>query len=141
MTLETGALRARRRVKHAVVEADALDLAWPPLREHGLAERNLEAIMRNDMALGYDRLVYCDTAAARDDTHKPSSCRRCKGRAPGTPDVGTGGAGKSTVRSRLAGRAKGSAVRADLERSARAAVELERCRPPGLFAFRRTNVP
>ena len=50
MTLKTGALRARRRVKHAVVEADALDLAWPPLREHGLAERNLEAIMRNYMA-------------------------------------------------------------------------------------------
>lgn len=51
------------RVHHAVVEGDALDLAYPQPQEHGLAERNLAAIWRNYRALGYRRLIYTNTVS------------------------------------------------------------------------------
>ncbi len=35
---------AVERVRHAVIEGDALDLAWPAPWEHRLAERNLAAV-------------------------------------------------------------------------------------------------
>lgn len=45
-------------VQHAVIEGDALDLAYPPPWEHGLAEQNLRAIWQGYRALGYRRLIY-----------------------------------------------------------------------------------
>ncbi|WP_309571076.1 hypothetical protein [Deinococcus sp.] len=70
------ALLAAREVKHAVIEGDALDLAWPPPWEHDLAARNLRAVWANYRALGYRRLIYTNVmsvlesqqlAAAMDD--------------------------------------------------------------------------
>lgn len=75
VAVEIGAVLGRRRIKHAVLEGDALDLAWPPPWEHGLAERNLEAIWRNYSILGFHRLVYCNTAATRQDTQPESTDR------------------------------------------------------------------
>lgn len=51
-------LLSERQVKHAVLEGDALDLAYPPPWEHGLDARNLRAIWANYRALGYRRLIY-----------------------------------------------------------------------------------
>jgi adenylylsulfate kinase-like enzyme len=44
---------ARRRVMHAVIEGDNLDLAYPPPWRHGLAEANLRAMWRNYRALWF----------------------------------------------------------------------------------------
>jgi energy-coupling factor transporter ATP-binding protein EcfA2 len=60
-------LLAEHRVRHAVIEGDALDLAWPaPHVEHPearLAERNLAALWANHRALGQRRLVFTNTVA------------------------------------------------------------------------------
>lgn len=71
------ALLSARGVAHAVIEGDNLDLAYPPPWEHGLAEKNLQAIWANYRALGYRRLIYTNvmcvletdklTAAMGDD--------------------------------------------------------------------------
>ncbi|MFI6165381.1 ATPase [Nocardia sp. NPDC051052] len=50
-------------VRHALIEGDNLDLAYPPTWEHGLAEQNLAAMWQNYRALGYRRLVYTNTAS------------------------------------------------------------------------------
>lgn len=47
-----------RRVQHAVIEGDYLDMAYPPPWEHELEEQNLQAIWQNYRALGYRRLIY-----------------------------------------------------------------------------------
>ncbi|GHF41739.1 putative kinase [Deinococcus metalli] len=51
-------LLSARQVKHAVIEGDTLDLAWPPPWEHGLAATNLRALWTNYRALGYRRVIY-----------------------------------------------------------------------------------
>ena len=51
------------RVKHAVIEGDNLDLAYPPPWEHGLAEKNLSAMWQNYRALGYRKLIYTNTVS------------------------------------------------------------------------------
>ncbi|WP_420597098.1 hypothetical protein [Deinococcus sp.] len=51
------------QVKHAVIEGDNLDLAYPPPWEYQLAEKNLAAIWENYRALGYHRLIYSNTAS------------------------------------------------------------------------------
>src|SRR6478735_7976519 len=50
-------------VSHAVIEGDALDLAWPRPWEHRLSMRNLAAVWANYRDLGYRRLVYTNTVA------------------------------------------------------------------------------
>lgn len=60
------ALHAQLRdddVRHAVIEGDTLDLAWPPPWEHRLSMRNLAAVWANYRDLGYRRLVYTNTVA------------------------------------------------------------------------------
>lgn len=54
---------AALRVKHAVIEGDTLDLAYPPPWEHGLAAKNLADLWRNYRALGYRRLIYTNTVS------------------------------------------------------------------------------
>lgn len=56
-------LLSARQVKHAVIEGDTLDLAWPPPWEHDLAARNLRALWANYRALGYRRLVYTNVVS------------------------------------------------------------------------------
>lgn len=57
------------RIRHAYIEGDNLDLAWPPPwqdagpGEPGLAERNLAAMWANYTALGYHRLIYSNTVS------------------------------------------------------------------------------
>nr|AGU11184.1 hypothetical protein [uncultured organism] len=60
-------LLAEHHVRHAVIEGDVLDLAWPaPHVEHPearLAERNLAVLWANHRALGQHRLVFTNTVA------------------------------------------------------------------------------
>ena len=56
-------LLAQADVKHALVEGDNLDLAYPAPWEHGLAEKNLRAIWQNYRDLGYRRLIYVNTVS------------------------------------------------------------------------------
>lgn len=50
-------------VRHCLIEGDNLDMAYPPPREHGLAEQNLAAMQANYAALGYRRMIYTNTAS------------------------------------------------------------------------------
>jgi len=50
-------------VRHALIEGDNLDLAWPAPWEHRLSLRNLAAVWANYRDLGYRRLVYTNTVA------------------------------------------------------------------------------
>ena len=51
------------QVRHAVIEGDNLDLAYPPPWEHHLAEKNLAAMWGNYHALAYRRLIYTNTVS------------------------------------------------------------------------------
>lgn len=53
-------------MRHCLIEGDNLDMAYPPPREHGLAEQNLAAMWANYRALGYRRMVYTNTASVLD---------------------------------------------------------------------------
>lgn len=70
--LELHALLTRHEIRHAVIEGDNLDLAYPaPWEEpspwpQGLAAVNLAAMWRNYRALGYRRLIYTNTVAVRE---------------------------------------------------------------------------
>jgi ABC-type glutathione transport system ATPase component len=52
-------LLAERSVRHAVIEGDTLDLAWPSPWQHGddMAGRNLAAVWGNYRSAGFRRLV------------------------------------------------------------------------------------
>lgn len=113
-------------VRHAVVEGDNLDLAWPPPWEHGLDLRNLAAVWANYRALGYRRLVYTNTvsvlaadalAAAMGDEPRVTSVL-----LTGVDDV---------VDARLATRETGDELRAHRERSRAAARRLDADAPAG----------
>ena len=56
-------LLSARGVQHAVIEGDALDLAYPAPWEQQMAERNLKAIWNNYAADGYRRLIYTNTVS------------------------------------------------------------------------------
>lgn len=56
-------LLAADGVAHAVVEGDALGLAWPAPSEHRVAARNLAAVWGTYRALGHRRLVYTNTVS------------------------------------------------------------------------------
>ena len=66
---EIHAQLSRARVRHALIEGDVLDLAWPAPHEQGLrlAELNLRAIWRGYEQAGYRRLVYINTASVTAD--------------------------------------------------------------------------
>ena len=50
-------------VRHALIEGDNLDLAWPPPWQDRLSFRNLSAVWANYRELGYRRLIYTNTVA------------------------------------------------------------------------------
>ena len=56
-------LLSARGVHHAVIEGDALDLAYPAPWEQQMAERNLRAMWNNYAADGYRRLIYTNTVS------------------------------------------------------------------------------
>jgi hypothetical protein len=111
-------------VTHCVIEGDNLDLAHPPPWEHGLAERNLTAMWTNYRSLGYRRLIYTNTASVRvvDDLVT------AMGDGPRVTAVLLT-ASDATAYERLARREVGSALRRHLDRSDRAARELDRVVP------------
>ncbi|MCJ1714269.1 AAA family ATPase [Curtobacterium sp. VKM Ac-2922] len=115
-------------VRHAVIEGDTLDLAYPaPHREHPearLAERNLATIWANYRALGFHRLVFTNTvsvleterlaAAMGDDPLVVAALLR---------------AGDDQTASRLTRRAGGVLPAAQLAHSTRTAGRLDTATP------------
>lgn len=51
------------RLRHAVIEGDSLDMAYPPPWEHELDAQNLRAMWANYRALGYRRLIYTNVVS------------------------------------------------------------------------------
>jgi len=107
-------------VRHAVIEGDLLDLAWPAPWEHRLAERNLAAVWANYRELGYERLIYTNTvsvlhadeiAAAMGDDPVVTSVLLT------APD--------DVAHARLSGRETGGALAAHVQRSDAAARTLD----------------
>jgi len=113
-------LLAADRVRHAVIEGDALDLAWPEPWEHRLAERNLAAMWSNYRALAYHRLVYTNTVSVLH----ADALAAAMGDGPIVTAVLLTAA-DSTARARLAGREHGAALAAHVERSDAAARALD----------------
>jgi hypothetical protein len=115
------------RIRHALIEGDTLDEAWPPPWEHHLAERNLAAMWTNYTGLGYRRLIYTNTASVRGDVI--GTLVEALGDDPLVVGVLLT-ATDATARNRLGGREIGSALALQVERSNRAAVELDELAPP-----------
>jgi hypothetical protein len=112
-------------VKHCLIEGDNLDLAYPPPWEHNLAERNLAAMWGNYRALGYRRMIYTNTVSVRFTGRLAAAM----GDSPRIIAVLLT-AGDATARQRLARREIGTALQQHVERSDRAARELDQLSPP-----------
>lgn len=121
---EMHARLGEQQVKHAMIEGDVLDLAWPPPWEQGLAENNLKAMWGNYRELGYRRLVFTNTVsviqqhelttAMGDDPIVTAFLLQCN---------------DETARQRLGAREIGSELQSHLERSDARSAELERSAP------------
>nr|WP_210768297.1 ATPase [Cellulomonas humilata] len=107
-------------VQHAVVEGDALDLAWPAPWEHRLSMRNLTAIWANYRELGYRRLIYSNTVSVLEADELAGAM----GDSPRITGVLLT-ASDEVVDARLAARESGEELAAHVERSARAARRLQ----------------
>lgn len=109
-------------VRHAVIEGDNLDQAYPePWREGiQLAERNLAAMWANYRAAGYTRLVFTNTVSV---LHAPTLSAALGGEVRALSFLLT--ATDETAASRLGGREIGSGRDAHIRRSADAARRLD----------------
>lgn len=122
---EASRLLAQAGIRHAVIEGDNLDQAYPEPWRDGidLAEQNLAAIWSNYHAAGYSRLIYTNTVSV---LQIPSLVA-----ALGT-DVRSVGilltATDATAAERLARREIGTALNEHIERSAHAAARLDAAR-------------
>jgi energy-coupling factor transporter ATP-binding protein EcfA2 len=113
-------LLAQADVKHALIEGDNLDLAYPVPWAYGLAERNLRAMWQNFRDLGYRRLIYVNTVSVLFEAEVTAA---------------VGGAGRvtgilltaedETIRHRLGRREVGSALELHMQRSGDRALELD----------------
>jgi hypothetical protein len=115
------------RVRHCLIEGDNLDQAYPPPWEHGLAERNLAAMWANYRALGYQRMIYTNTASVLPDVM--NELTTAMGDGPELTAVLLT-CSNATARERLAGREIGTALDWHVGRSDLMARELDR-RVPG----------
>lgn len=113
-------------VSHAVIEGDALDLAWPTPWEHRLSMRNLAAVWANYRALGYRRLVYTNTVAVLEAEELAAAM----GGSPRVTRVLLT-ASDAVADARLAQRESGSELEAHRLRSAAAAAHLDADAPVG----------
>ena len=118
------AMLARRDVKHAVIEGDALDLAHPAPWEHELAERNLSEMWRNYLDLGYRRLIFTNTVSVLHT----EALARAMGGDPRVIAVLLR-ARDDTAHRRLAKRETGAEFEAHVARSDAAAERLDREAP------------
>ncbi|MDR6613332.1 ATPase [Leifsonia sp. 1010] len=125
-------------VTHAIIEGDNLDLAYPaPWSAHPeaqLAERNLAAMWSNYRELGYDRVVYTNTAAVVTIPQ----LRHALGEDAHIEAVLLQGSDEA-VRGRLARRERGASFDAHLARSAAAAVRLEADAPDSVVRIDTTD--
>ena len=114
------ALLARENVRHAVIEGDYLDLAYPAPWEHRLAERNLSSVWSNYREVGYRRLIYSNTVAPLE----AESLAAAMGDQPVVTAVLLL-ASDETVRARLSGRESGEELLSHLRPSKAAAGRLD----------------
>ena len=119
---EASRLLARAGVRHAVIEGDNLDQAWPePWRDgFDLAERNLAAMWRNYRDLGYTRLIYTNTVSVLE---LPTLTAAMGGEVRSVAVLLT--ASDETAAERLGRREIGSALAEHIERSTAAAARLD----------------
>ncbi|AWN23930.1 ATPase [Deinococcus irradiatisoli] len=111
---------SEQRVRHAVIEGDNLDLAYPPPWAHGLAQQNLRALWSNYRALGYRRLIYTNTVSVLQAAELAQAMQD----APSITAVLLT-CSEATVRRRLEQRETGAGLELHLERSLRRAAQLE----------------
>lgn len=111
-------------VRHAVIEGDALDLAWPaPHVEHPdahLAERNLATLWSRYRELGHHRLVFTNTVSVLQARELAAAM----GDDPAVTAVLLR-ADDTTAADRLARRAGGAVPEAQLAHSTRTAWRLD----------------
>ena len=113
-------------VRHAVIDGDGLDMAFPPPWEHALAEQNFAAVWANYRALNYRRLIYTNTASVSADEMKTLTA------AMGDHPVAHGvllRCSDESARQRLARREDGTVLDQHVHRSAVMAVQLDRGAP------------
>lgn len=117
-------LLASRQVRHALIEGDNLDLAYPEpwiaYPNASLSEANLSAMWTNYRALGYRRVIYTNTVSV---LQMPSLAQALGG------DVHSVGvllrASDRCVEERLRSREEGEALTRHVQRSATAASRLD----------------
>ena len=114
------------QVQHCLIEGDNLDQAYPPPWEHGLAERNLAAMWANYRALGYQRMIYTNTASVLPKVM--DELVAAMGDGPRLTAVLLT-CSDATARQRLAGREIGTALDWHVERSDLMARRLDRRAP------------
>jgi hypothetical protein len=122
VAFEVSHLLAGAGIEHAVIEGDNLDSAYPQPWRQGLrlAELNLAAMWHNYRAAGYRRLVYTNTVSVLDVEALTDAMG---GNVSVTRVLLT--ASDGTARRRLSLREVGSALEEHVERSHRAARELD----------------
>lgn len=116
------------QVKHAVIEGDNLDLAYPRPWEYNLAERNLYAMWQNYRALGHRRLIYTNTVSVL----QTDVLAAAMGDDPVVRAVLLG-ASNETAAVRLGGRESATTLELYLTRSRERAAELEQGTPPWVW--------
>lgn len=126
---ELSRLLAEADVRHAVIEGDTLDQAYPEPWRHGIpmAQINLRALGATYRAHGYHRLIYTNTVSVLEMDGLVE--------ALGVPTRAVGvllEASDSTVGERLARREVGDSLATHLDRSRRRAHELDRDAPPAV---------
>ncbi|WP_104091907.1 adenylyl-sulfate kinase [Arthrobacter sp. GMC3] len=122
VAFEASHLLAEAGVQHAVIEGDNLDMAFPEPWRKGLhlAELNLSAMWRNYRAAGYRHLIYTNTVSVLESETLVGAMG---GEVRSTAVLLS--ASDVAARVRLAGREVGSALDQHVERSNRAARELD----------------
>jgi hypothetical protein len=119
---ETSRILARLGARHAVIEGDGLDHAHPePWREGiDLAEQNLAAVWRNYRRAGYRRLIFTNTVSVAQVT---GLSRALGGVVRAHAVLLT--ASDETTDARLRARESGASLADHMDRSRRAAAELD----------------
>lgn len=123
---EVHAQLSAARVRHALIDGDNLDMAYPPPQRDGLAEQNLAAMWANYRSLGYRRLVYANTASVSRKVN--DSLTTAMGDGPEVTAVLLT-CSDATAHQRLARREIGTELAWHLERSTLMALRLERHAP------------
>lgn len=125
-------------VRHCVIEGDNLDMAHPTPWEarQPIAELNLAAMWRNYAAFGYRRLIYTNTAAVLPEPM--SSLTKAMGDDPAVFAVLLQATDEDSE-GRLGRRESGDSLRVHIERSRRAAQQLDAVAPDSVMRVNTTD--